>query len=158
MTQESLVVIVSMSSGEYLDVLFWAACVTDWIKHPSHMGFLKGVCVGLYCLQCLYGCSVAIKWFFIVPTLAMYFELGQVLGMHGSNRIITSFINRDFLDFCCWLWPCNFCCLYLSKFGKFSFFGVFCTCKFLTVRLKRQFQTQVVLFSGTLGLHLSWHC
>ena len=71
------------------------------------MGFLKGVCVGLNCLQCLYGCSVAIKWFFIVPILALYFGFGQVLRMCGPNRIMTSFINRDFLDknyqFCCWL-------------------------------------------------------
>ena len=118
--------------------------------------------MGLYCLQCLFGFSVAIKCFFIVPTLALYFGVAQVLGMHGSNRIMTSFINRDFLDknyqFCCWLHIYNhatFFCLYLSKFGRFSFFDVFCTCKFLTVRLKGQFQTQVVLFSGTLGLHLS---
>ena len=71
------------------------------------MGFLGDVCVGLCCLQCLFGFSVAIKCFFIVPSVALYFGFGQVLRMHGPNRILTSFINRDFLDknyqFCCWL-------------------------------------------------------
>ena len=123
------------------------------------MGFLGDVCVGLYCLQCLFGFSVAIKCFFIVPTLAMYFGFGQVLRMHGPNRILTSFINRDIPDKNCQFVVgynhATFFCLYFSKFGRFSFFGVFCSCKFLTVRLKGQFQTQVVLFSGTLGLHLS---